>query len=435
MELAFLQPYFDLFCVVLWLVFKTWWWVIIPGLLYFPAKGLYQWWVWWEVEYAALPWVVFEIIPPAEIEKPFRAMEDVFSTFWSIYDGANWREIWCQGELPKGPYWFSFEIRSKAGEIHFYLRIMKEAEKFIKGILHAHYPEAEIIEVEDYAKTIPQDIPNQSLDFYMEILTTYAPRPYPIKTYKFFEIRPEEVEEEKRVDPMSRLLEDMAMLKEGEELWFQIGITPVGDSDNGWITEGRRLADKLSKRPETAARKSMIGQALRYLFLTKTPYTEDEIKEREVIPPEMKLTPGERKIVEAIEEKISKKGFVVFARCFYIYKPEAYSSPNKRIPRSYFMHFNTEDMNNIRDWRRTKTRIHYWFRKRRLYARKRKALKKTINRFPPLFPERMGDGTMLLNAEELATIFHFPMKASSLPPGVPRIAAKKGGPPPNIPTE
>lgn len=436
MGLGFIQPYFDLFCVVLWLVFRTWWWVIIPLLLYFPAKALYLWWVAWEVEYARLEWTVFEIIPPAEIEKPFRAMEDVFSTLWSIYDGANWREVWCVGELPKGPYWLSFEIRSKEGEIHFYLRAMKGTEKFIKGILHAHYPEAEILEVDDYVKSIPQDIPNDTYDLYMEILTTARPSSYPIKTYKFFEIRPEEVEEEKRVDPMYRLMEDMAMLKEGEELWFQLGITPVADEDNRWITEGRKLADKLARRPEAPARKSMIGQALRLLFFARQPYAE-EIGEEPVIPPEMKLTPGERKVVEAIEEKISKKGFVVFARAFYVYRHEAYFSPNKRIPRSYFMHFNTEDMNNIRDTRMTKTRIHYLFRKRRIYARKREAVRTAVNRFPPLFPDRMGKGTatMVLNAEELATIFHFPMKPAGLPPGVPRVASKKGGPPPGIPTE
>jgi len=95
-------------------------------------------------------------------------------------------------------------------------------------------------------------------------------------------------------------------------------------------------------------------------------------------------------------------------------------------------------MNSVRHWSRTKTRIHYLFRKRRLYARQRKAFKKTINRFAPLHPIRMGDnntGTMVLSAEEAATIFHLPSKASSLPPGIPRVSAKKGGPPPNIPTE
>ncbi|NQU82544.1 MAG: hypothetical protein HQ539_01195 [Parcubacteria group bacterium] len=436
MTLAFIQPYFDLFCVVLWLIFRTWWWVIIPLCLYFPAKGLYLWWVRWEIEYAGISWTVLEFVPPSEVEKPFRAMEDIFTVLWSIYDGANWREQWCSGELPKGPYWMSFEITSKAGEIHFYIRTMKGTEKFVKGIIHAHYPDTEIFEVEDYVKNVPQDLPNEKYDVYMEPLNSVKDSSYPIKTYQFFEIRPEEIEQRKKIDPMSRLLEDMAKLKEGEELWFHTTITPVANKDNKWITRGRALADELSKRPVKPDRISMIGEALKYLFLVKPPYTEEK-KEESVIPVEMRLTPGEREIVEGVENKITKKGFVVCCRAFYIYEPEAFVSPNKRIPRSYFMHFNTEHMNNIRDWSGTKTRIHYLFRKRRLYARKKKAFKKTINRFPPMFPNRMGKntGTMVLNAEELASIIHLPMKAADLPPGVPRVAAKKGGPPPNIPTE
>jgi len=125
MVLSFIQPYFDLFCVILWLIFRAWWWVIIPSLLYFPTKELYAWWVQWEVFYADIGWTMLEIVPPGEIEKPVRAMEDIFTTIWAVYDNGNWRETWCQGQLPAGPYWFSFEITSKASELHFYLRKMK----------------------------------------------------------------------------------------------------------------------------------------------------------------------------------------------------------------------------------------------------------------------------------------------------------------------
>lgn len=434
MALNAIIPYFDLFTVILWLIFRTWWWVLIPWFLYYPSRGLYLYWVRWEVEYAAIDWTVLELIPPAEVEKPFRAMEDIYTVLWSLYDNGNWRETWCQGELPVAPYWISFEITSKAGEIHFYIRTMKGTEKFVEGIIHAHYPDAELFEVEDYVKNVPQDIPNETYDLYMEVLKSVKNNALPIRTYEFFEIKPEEIEQRKKVDPMFRLLEDMAKLKEGEELWFQIVVSPIGDVDNKWITKGRALADELSKRPGKPDRISMIAEALRYLFFIKPPYSEEK-KEESVIPVEMRLTPGERAVVEGVENKISKKGFSVFSRAFYIYKPEAYVSPNKRIPRSYFGHFSTENMNYIRDWSPTKTRIHYFFRDRRLYARKKKAFKKYINRFAPRFPDWIGEGTMVLNSEELASIFHLPMKASDLPPGVPRIAAKKGGPPPNIPTE
>lgn len=439
MALSFIQPYFDLFCVILWLIFRTWWWLIIPSLLYFPAKELYAWWIQWEIFYADIEWTMLEIVPPGEIEKPFRAMEDIFTTIWAVYDNGNWRETWCQGQLPEGPYWFSFEITSKASEVHFYLRTMTGTEKFVTGIIHAHYPDAEIFEVDDYVKKVPQDIPNAKYDLYIEPFYLARPSPLPIKTYQFFEIRPEEIEDRKKIDPMSRIMEDMSKLVEGEELWFQMTFTPVSDIDNQWITKGRKFADKLSKRPDEAKRKSMIAETLRLLFAGKAPYSDEEAKDEGGIPVEMRLTPGERDVVMAVEEKISKKGFVMSARATYIYEHDVYFSPHKRIPRSYFSHFSTENMNEIRDWSGTKTRIHYFFRKRRMYARQRKGFKKAINRFSPMHPHRMGNdkdlGTATLSAEECATIFHFPMNAASLPPGIPRVPAKKGGPPPNIPTE
>jgi hypothetical protein len=40
----------------------------------------------------------------------------------------------------------------------------------------------------------------------------------------------------------------------------------------------------------------------------------------------------------------------------------------------------------------------------------------------------------ILNTEELATIFHFPIKVTGLvAPTMTRVESKKGGPPPNLP--
>ena len=60
-----------------------------------------------------------------------------------------------------------------------------------------------------------------------------------------------------------------------------------------------------------------------------------------------------------------------------------------------------------------------------------------IERFAPLFP-REGDyktGTFILNTEELASLFHFPSRRVAPAPGVPRVEAKRGEAPPEIPIE
>jgi len=419
---------------LLWAFFVAWWWLIIPAILYFPARFFHLWWIRWEIWYKELDWIVLELVPPAEVLKPYLAMEDIINALWPVYDGANWRERWCEGEMLCGPFWLSFEIVSIGGQIHFYMRILKDQKKFVESIFQTHYPEVEIFQVDDYTQNVPQDIPNGTFDLYGEYLSTMKENSYPIKTYKYFEIRPEEIEQEKKLDPFANLMEAMAKLKEGEQLWFQIVLTPITNNDIPWVDEGKALADKIARRPEASGRKSVIGELLKFVFYDKKPYGEEE-KAESLIPPEMKLTPGEKEKLAAIENKIGQLGFKTYMRTVYIYTKDAFVSPNKRIPRAYVIHFSTGNLNAMKDWGKEKTKIHYFFRERRLYTRKRKMFDLYVRRLPPLFPQMSGPGNMILNAEEIASIFHFPNRAIDLPAGVPRILAKKATPPSNLPID
>jgi hypothetical protein len=83
----------------------------------------------------------------------------------------------------------------------------------------------------------------------------------------------------------------------------------------------------------------------------------------------------------------------------------------------------------------TRTKIHFFMRKRRVFLRARKMLRNAVERFTPLFPKREG-AMSTVNTEELASLFHFPLKITGLvTPTVSRIESKKGGPPPNLPIE
>ncbi|MCX6791313.1 MAG: hypothetical protein NTV62_03975, partial [Candidatus Gribaldobacteria bacterium] len=213
------QKYFEIAIGSFWLVFKNWWWLILPGVFYFPAKGLYKWWIQWEVWYKEQEWTVLEVIPPAEIAKPWRAMEDIYNATYSIIDSPNWRELWCEGELEKFPYWWSFELISVAGQIHYYFRIPKDAKTLFEAIFHTHYSDAEMFEVPDYTTEMPQNLPNKDYEVYGEDYVLLKDDIYPIKTYKFFEIKPEEVDKEKKLDPFIQLLEAMSKLRKGERAW------------------------------------------------------------------------------------------------------------------------------------------------------------------------------------------------------------------------
>lgn len=379
---------------------------------------------------------MLEIIPPAEVLKPYRAMEDIYLGIWPIIDSANWRETWCEGELEKYPYWFSFEVVSKEGQLHYYWRVPKDAQRLTEAIFQMHYPGAEIFAVPDYTEELPANLPNKEYDVYGEDYVFFKDDVYPLKTMKFFEIKPEEIDKEKKLDPVHQLLEAMAKLKEGEQFWLQFVLVPF-EQEQPFAERAKKTANKIAQRviPEVKE-KTMAGEAFRAFVYNKVPFEEVKEEVRELgVPLEMKLTPGEREVLAAVEEKASKPLYKTNIRGVYVYKRDARYGPHGRIARAYFVHFTTNNLNGIRCYSKTRTKIHYLFRKRRLFNRKRQIYNRYLKRFPPNFPKLDGPGTLVLNIEEVATIIHFPINASDLPSSVPRIWAKKSTPPPNLPIE
>ncbi len=59
----------------------------------------------------------------------------------------------------------------------------------------------------------------------------------------------------------------------------------------------------------------------------------------------------------------------------------------------------------------------------------------SVLRFPPLYPDR-SSLCPILSTEELATLFHFPIRITGMvAPALEKVESKKAGPPPNLPVE
>ncbi len=434
---------------VFWVPFlRVWWWLFTPLFLSVQLRTLYLWWLNWDFAYAEIEWKVLEIIPPKEVLIPLKAMEDVFTVVWPIYDSGNWRERWCEGTLDNSPSWMSWEIASIEGQIHFYIRVNAAHRTHVETALYGHYPEIEIKEVSDYTKLVPQNVPNEEWDLYGEDWTLANPAAYPIKTYeKFFEPQGEKISaEEKRIDPILSLLELLSKLGTGEHYWLQFITVPVLDHDEPtWRKEAEKIITKIAKRPEK--KETTLLEDLMYVFrqVTLGPEKEgsgekasykwvDSAKSDEG-EREMVMTPGERDIVTEIENKIKKSVFRTSIRGVYVAKRENWKSSNKALARSYFAHFSTMNLNRLSFSTKTRPKVHYIWRKRRVFLRARRMFKNSILRFPALFPDRQSISA-ILSTEEMATIFHFPMKITGLvAPTMSRVESKKGGPPPNLPVE
>lgn len=440
-----------LFLVILWVPFlRVWWWVFLPIMLQSQLKTLYLWWLDWDFDYATkAKWVVLEIIPPKEVLVPFKAMEDVFSVIWPLYDQGNFRELWCDGELKNGPYWCSWEIASIEGKVHFYIRLLQQHRASVEMALYAHYPDIEIHTAQDYVKLVPPTVPNEDWDMYGEDWDLYREDAYPIKTYeKFFEPQGERISaEEKRIDPIVGLLEGISRLGPGEHYWVQFITVPVLDYDEpDWTGEGEKIINKIARRPEK--KKTTLIEDLIHTGkeLVMGPEKEGEgesasyswvplEKDEETDEIRVSLTPGEREIITEIDNKMKKPVFRTSIRGVYIAKRENWKAPHRVLMRSYMSHFATVNLNHFRFQGKTRPRVHFFMRKRRVFLRARKMFRMSVLRLPSLFPKRMSDDlNPILNTEEMATLYHFPLRTTGmLAPSLTKIESKKGGPPPNLP--
>ena len=414
-----------------WAILKAWWWVFVPFILFPYLKFFYLWYIEskWD---ATVKRIILEVKIPQEVSRLVNSMEHVFAGFHGMHDVFTWRQKWIEGQFQLS---LSFEIVSIGGEIHFYIRIPEDYRDLIETNIYSQFPEAEISQVEDYTKNVPQNIPNKEWNLFAWDMIASNKSPYPLRTYKDFGEAPS-TPEEKRITPLAGLLEGMAVLKPGEQMWVQITTSPVRE-EIPWAEDGRKIVAGIVKRPLPAKPKSIIGEAADVLITGKPPGVEEKPKE-EIIPPEMKLTPGERDIVKAIEDKISKVGYYSNIRCIYLGKRDVFFKPKARIIFGFFKEVSTENVNGLKPWGKTFPRVEWIFPKIRTYLRLRRLFRKYVMRLPPLFPGGPAypheNGRYILNIEELATLFHFPGRMAAPAPGISRIGAKKGEPP-AIPTE
>ncbi|MCP6726771.1 MAG: hypothetical protein KJI69_01905 [Patescibacteria group bacterium] len=420
--------------IFIWQTFLAWWWLILPFVLFHPAKFM---WLWWREElfWKRVNFKIYEIKISRDVEKPIKAMESVFAGLWQLYDPPNPRERWLEGQRLLS---LSIEIVSTEGEVHFYLRIPEIAKKPMDSAIYAQFPDIELIEVEDYTKFVPQDIPNKDWDMWGTNFQLGREDVYPIRTYPtFFEENPEG-KEEKRLDPMGILLEAFSRMGKGENLWLQMLLKPITPEDNNYPARGQEVVDRLVNRPDKNNKSTFMQDvgAVSSTVVTGNAPMEKKEEIRELIPPEMKLTPGERDIVGAIENKIGKYAFEVNLRVIHLAKREVFFSANKALFFSYFTQFGTANMNFFLPLSVTGTKVKtlfFWFLdSRRAFLKKRRLFRLYTKRLDPLFP-RAG-GMFILNIEEMATIFHFPGQMVSPLSTLPRLESKKGEAPPGLPT-
>lgn len=392
------------------------WWIYLPVFLYF---------IWLSslenhnrLKYlASLEWTLLEIRIPSEVNKSPKGMEQVFASIYGVFLApVRWQDKLFKGKVPD---WFSFEISGTGGEIHFYVRTQKVYRNLVESQIYAQYPDAELIEVEDYASALPAFLPNEEYDLWGGELIFSKEDPYPIRTYPDFEEKSTGPEAAKRIDPVASLAETISTLEYKEHIAIQLLIRPAGDD---WVKKGQSVVDKLmgkkSKPKEDWLAKAVFG--IDALLPGGAPAKKEEKKEQQE-----QLSPGKQDVLKAVERSFTKLGFESGIRLIYIFPKGNFHKTHLAAMNGAFKQFASPALNSFKFNKGTTPPIRGFRYKQKAYARK-------VIMYDAFRDRSFVQKPIILTTEELATVYHFP-DVTVKSPLLPRVEAKKGEPPAGLP--
>jgi len=419
-------------------VFSYTWWLILPTFLFLIAWKLYL--IYLRTQHVkAIEWSMVELKVPENILKTPKSMEQIFAAMAGIYSfGLTNINVYIEGQVEP---WISFELVGHNGSVNFYVYFPTKFRNLLESAVYAQYPDAEIHPASDYTELLGTGLPNKTYDIWGADMILSKESYYPIKTYPYFE----ETIEERRVDPIASITEVMSGLKEGEMLWLQVLISPTGNMPilaNNWQKEGEEKIEELAGRPKAAKQKNnAILEWGRNIALAPAEPPTWGVKKEEAAPTLRFLHPGEQEIVKAIANKISKFGFETDIRWIYIDRRDSFSRNNVSAVMGAFHQLRMENLNFFKPNKKTMTLKTGWlakifprYKKLVEFSRKRKLFDGYIKRRFGRHNKILSEKFPILNTEELATIYHFPLGVVSAPK-LKKLEAKKAGPPKELPIE
>ncbi len=383
------------------------------------------------------PPVLLEIRIPREIEKTPKSMELLFMALWET-GSVEYNETYWEGKVRP---WWSFEIASFGGDVHFYVWTLPKYRNVLESQIYAQYPTVEVVEAEDYAK---KKVFNPPQNFMWGTYFVFQkPDAYPIMTYVDYGLD-KETEEEYKVDPLSTSLEYMGSIKKGEEMWLQILAQAYRPFR---LIEGKLFPDRnLTKEAEEEINKIM----------RRDPESKSTRQFTEIgYPVVPTLTEWEKKQIEAIERSINKRMFRCAIRaCYHAERKVLHLADNEffqligssvsgmmglirkpfnsNLLNGFKLGWYTDISDPVKDF--------LFLFGLRMWG---------IHTFLPRYAKKMLDAyrkrsffylpyrnwkskPLILTVEELATMYHFPGKVVTTPT-FGRIPSKKVEAPPNLP--
>jgi len=284
---------------------------------------------------------------------------------------------------------FSFEIVVKDGLIYFYVATPKKYAEYLVGQIYAQYPLAQVKEASDYNIFSPRGVIKAGY------LKFQRPSFFPIKTYKKLE-----------ADPLNALTNVLSNIHKEDGVAIQFVMRPVND---GWRKKGSKIASEIQQGKKVSTvlgELSFFGQLKSFWSVgAGVKNKEENINYR--------LSPLEEDMIRGLEEKVSKAGIETNIRIVVSANSETnartYATNIFNVFSQYASYqYGNALLKNISDQ------------------------KNTIRDF--IFRGFNNKKSLILNAEEMASLYHFPLPQTETP-NIAWLLSRQAPPPTNLPAD
>lgn len=322
-----------------------------------------------------------------QIQEEISLTETIFGSIGGLKAQKGFK-AWMFGRSDE----VSFEVVLFDEKINFYIAVPRYLHQYIEQQIHGQYPEAHIEEIQDYNIFNPKSVIIGSY------LTFKNPYVYPIKTYKKLD-----------GDPMNAVLNSFGKFEKEEGAAIQI---LVRSAPKKWRKWGVKAVEKMhsgKKMTEAIAitRPTLLPKWSSITGFFKTSKKDDIEKQH-------KLSQGEEEGAKAIEEKASKAGLDVNMRVIVSSTNAQKAQLRLNDINNAFSQFNIYQYGNS------------------FKASLLGSLKKFVESF--IHRDFNEKALMVLNTEELASLYHLPLSFTDAP-NIDWLKAKKSGTPLNMPQD
>ena len=370
-------------------------------------------------------YAIVEVKLPKEIMKSPASMELFLTALHQTSGEGGWFGKYWYG---KTRAWFSLELVSIEGQIHFFIWMRKSLKNFVSTSLYAQFPGIEVHDAEDYARSVHYD--PKTMSIWAADLQYSKEDAYPLKSYVDYGLD-KDPKEEFKVDPIAPVIEFLGSIGANQQAWIQIIVRAYKKSDH--IEPGRffKTHDKRMKEAE-----KIVNKLHRRDPKTHVAGASDEDSGFSKMP---RITKGEEEIISTIERNVTKLGFDVGIRLMYIAKKENFDSSNIGGMQGSWKQYSAPHLNGLGTsddlwferidlpWEDISGKTAERFSKQALDMYKRRSYF-----FPPYTHIHGHLKPMIMSSESLATIYHFPGQVAATPT-LTRVPSKKGEAPANLP--